>query len=181
MDSDGDGVSDGIENLAPNNGDGNNDQTPDKSQGNFASLPNAVDGRYVTLACLEPLQLKDVTATTVSPIAPPEELHFPLGFFSFRISNAPKGPILLALILPDGVTFDTYWKYGPLPGPVAEDWYPFNYDNETGAVFAFEEGIVFLWLKDGARGDDDLQANGQVIDIGGPALGPVSVKDWMQY
>lgn len=181
MDSDGDGVSDGIENLAPNNGDGNNDQTPDKSQGNFASLPNAVDGRYVTLACLEPMVLNDVTATLVTQTAPPEELHFPLGYFHFRISNAPKGPILLALIMPPGVTFDTYWKYGPLPGPVAEDWYPFNYDNETGAVFAFEEGIVFLWFKDGARGDDDLQVNGEIIDIGGPALGPVSVKDWMQY
>ena len=180
VDSDTDGVSNGVEDLAPNNGDGNNDGIPDKDQMNVSSLPNAKDQRFVTLVCSNGILLKDVTATNASePVPPPEGLHFPLGYFSFRMSNAPNLPTSLVLLLPDGELYEAYWKYGPLPGPQSENWYLFDYDKVTGAEF--EPGVIFLWFKDGDRGDDDLLLNGDIVDLGGPAVGTVSVKDWQQY
>ena len=180
VDSDTDGITDGVEGLAPNNGDGNNDEIPDKNQRNVASLPNAADGRYVTLVCSDGILLKDVTATVVSdPLTPPEGLLFPLGYFSFRMSNAPSQPTFVALLLPADEVYDAYWKFGPLPGPQSANWYLFKYNKVTGAEFG--TGVIFLWFQDGDRGDDDLVLNGDIVDLGGPAVGTVSVKDWQQY
>ncbi len=47
---DGDGVSDLVEDGAPNNGDGNSDGIPDKQQPNVTSLVDGVNGEYVTIA-----------------------------------------------------------------------------------------------------------------------------------
>src|SRR2546425_79555 len=48
-DSDLDGINDAVEDGAPNSGDGNRDGIADRLQANVSSLPNGVDGSYVTL------------------------------------------------------------------------------------------------------------------------------------
>lgn len=51
-------------------GDGNADGTPDKDQANVASLPNSVDGKYMTLVAPSGLQL--ARALGPEPIPGPE-------------------------------------------------------------------------------------------------------------
>jgi len=45
-----------------------------------------------------------------------------------------------------------------------DHWYEYLYDNTAGAQF--NSNIITLNILDGARGDDDLTANGTVLDIG---------------
>ena len=61
-DSDLDGVTDPVENGAPNGGDGNRDGMLDRLQANVTSLPNGVDGSYVTLVSPATTRLVDVRA-----------------------------------------------------------------------------------------------------------------------
>jgi len=57
-----------------------------------------------------------------------------------------------------------YWKYGPRPGPIAAAWYVLPATIAGNAVtFA---------ITDGQLGDDDLLANGSVVDQGGPGGPP---------
>jgi hypothetical protein len=53
-----------------------------------------------------------------------------------------------------------YWKYGPTPGPLAAHWYvlPATIVGNT----------VTFTITDGGFGDDDLLANGTIVDQGGP-------------
>ena len=53
-----------------------------------------------------------------------------------------------------------YYKYGPQPGPLPAAWYvlPANVVGNT---------ITFT-ITDGQLGDDDLTANGTIVDQGGP-------------
>ena len=53
-----------------------------------------------------------------------------------------------------------YWKYGPTPGTPAGHWYllPATITGNT---------VVFT-ITDGGLGDDDLLANGTIVDQGGP-------------
>jgi uncharacterized repeat protein (TIGR01451 family) len=64
------------------------------------------------------------------------------------------------------VTLDTYYKFGPTPGNPTDHWYEFLFDGTTGAEFLDDQ--IVLHLVDGARGDHDLQANGQIEEPGGP-------------
>ena len=52
-DSDSDGVTDRVENAAPRGGDANADGVADSQQSHIVSLPNSVDGSYVTLVSPE--------------------------------------------------------------------------------------------------------------------------------
>lgn len=47
-------------------------------------------------------------------------------------------------------------------------WYEFMYDGQTGAVIA--GNVITLHFVDGLRGDDDLKADGIIIDQGGPGI-----------
>ena len=49
IDSDGDGVSDAIEDSGPNNGDANNDGTPDRQQDNVVAISNDLTDKVVVL------------------------------------------------------------------------------------------------------------------------------------
>ena len=57
----------------------------------------------------------------------------------------------------------TYWKYGPTPDNATPHWYrlPATISGNT-ATFG---------ITDGGRGDDDLAANGTIVDQGGPGIG----------
>ena len=172
-DSDSDGVSDEVEDGAPNNGDGNNDGIPDSQQGNVTSLPNAVDESYVTLSSPEETNLAAVQAgDNPSPENAPLGVDFPVGFFEFTLQGViPGGPTTVTLFLPPGVTANTYYKSGSTPDNATPHWYEFLFDGTTGAEIFGDR--ILLHFVDGQRGDDDLIANGEVTDWGGPGVHPV--------
>ena len=67
----------------------------------------------------------------------------------------------------DGAVVNTFFKFGPTPKEPTPHWYRFMFDGRTGAEF-FADRIVVHYI-DGQRGDDDLAANGRIVDPGGPA------------
>ena len=83
-DSDKDGIGDGVENEAPNNGDG----VPDKDQLNVTSLRNNTDERFATIKSHQGTELADVVARgNPSPDDAPDEV-FSAGFFAFSVERA---------------------------------------------------------------------------------------------
>lgn len=178
-DTDVDGVSDYME-AGPSGDnpayDGNDDGAPDAQQGNVVSLPTNDGQQYVTLAVPEGVLLLNVRAiNNPSPADMPAGADFPFGFFSFEIAGLPPGgEATLTLYLPEAVA--TYYKYGPTPNNPNAHWYEFLYANGTGAVI--DGHRVELRFVDGQRGDDDLLANGIVIEPGSPEVsGSALIED----
>ncbi|GEM_PF-7057975 len=175
-DLDRDGISDTVEAAAPNNGDGNRDGVPDIQQLHVASLPNSVDGRYVTLESPNGTNLVDVIALDSTP-GMPAGVAFPVGAFEFRVEGLPTGgSAQVKLYLPEGVHLNTYYKSNtPFGLP------PFVYEFRKGGNTFPELGAdvtgnpVVLYLQDGKPGDDDNFRNGKIVDPGGPAFNPPPV------
>lgn len=172
---DGDGVP-GTEESGPNgdepNYDGNNDGIADNIQGTVASLHSAVGGCYVTIAVPPDNQLQSVMAVpNPSPGNAPKNVYFPCGFYEFIVTGIiPNGGAsTVSLFFPEKSGYSSYWKYGPTPGNPTPHWYAFMFDGQTGAVI--NGNVITLHFIDGQRGDDDLTANGQVVDQGGPGTG----------
>ena len=174
LDFDDDGISD-IEEWGPqgndSNYDGNNDGVPDYLQNSVASLHTAGSNDYITLFSADGYALKDVMAEPV-PEGTPVGAELPYQFISFTVDEVAAGASTTVVVkLPDGVVVNDYYKYGPTPDNPALHWYSFMFDGQTGAEIS--GNIITLHFVDGLRGDDDLTANGQIVDQGGPAETPV--------
>jgi len=98
----------------------------------------------------------------VPPTVPPGGILFPHGLFNFTVSGCTPGSTLTFTItypqvLPAGTQ---YWKYGPTASDTTPHWYvlPATLAGNT-ATFT---------IADGGLGDDDLAANGTIVDQGGP-------------
>ena len=104
-----------------------------------------------------------------SPGDSPPGVDFPYGFFEFTVNGVtPGGSTTVTIYLPAGANPNTYYKYGPTPGDSTDHWYEFLYDGQTGAEIA--GNIITLHFVDGQRGDDDLTANGIIVDQGAPGV-----------
>jgi hypothetical protein len=62
-----------------------------------------------------------------------------------------------------------YWKYGPTPSDPTSHWYQIPMGDDDG------DNVITITLVDGGLGDDDLTANGVIVDQGGPAYPPSGV------
>jgi hypothetical protein len=185
-DSDGDGTVDCIETDDDNDGladeeeqgpsgddpnyDGNDDGIADSLQDNVASFHTYDDQSYVTMespvgTSISNCKAVDNPSTTNSP----STIEFSYGFFEFTITGVGNGGVTTVILhFPVGTTFDTYYKYGPTPSNYIDHWYEFLNDGQTGAEI--NGNVITLHFVDGKRGDDNLTADGVVIDIGGPAV-----------
>jgi hypothetical protein len=89
-------------------------------------------------------------------------LHFPHGLFQFTLEGCSE-PVVMSITYPTELPQGTaYWKHGPEPADASAHWYMFQ-DPISTPTSVFE-----LTLNDGERGDDDLEANGTIVDQGGP-------------
>ena len=151
------------------NYDGNGDGIPDVQQGSVASF-HASTGAYVTIACSPDLRLRNVAAVgNPSPGDAPAGLNMPCGFFDFQVTGlAAGGATVVDIHVPDGAVIDSYYKYGPTPEQRTPHWYEFSFDGTTGAEI--DGDVIHLHFVDGQRGDDDLTANGVVVEPGAPVL-----------
>ena len=170
VDTDLDGVADLIE-MGPSFNDpmydASGDGIPDRQQANVASFMTFDAAGYLSLVAPEGLLLTGIASTQV-PQGVPGGVNFPYQFVEFLVQNVTAGSgATLALVLPDGSTVNNYLKFGPTPDNPTPHWYEFMYDGQTGAEI--QGDIVYLHFVDGLRGDDDLAANGQILDQGGPA------------
>ena len=167
-DDDGDGAPGTVEMGAPQGGDGNGDGTADALQSHVASVPNIVDGRYITLVSPVGTNLIDVRATgNPSAATAPVGSAFPFGLLSFKVQGVALGSAVTVEVHLPEATVGTYYKYGPTPDNPTDHWYDFSYDGETGAQILSDH--VVLHFVDGKRGDHDLIANREISDPGGMA------------
>jgi hypothetical protein len=164
QDADNDGVHDRVEDGAPHNGDGNSDGTADRLQANVTSVFGTT-GLYATFASPAATQL--VAVQPVSGALAPAGVTFPLGAFQFQVHGVALGGATTVTIFPEaGVTANTYLRFGPTTDNPTPHWYPFLFDGTTGAKLLSDRIVVYL--VDGGRGDDDLTANGIIVDPGAP-------------
>jgi CSLREA domain-containing protein len=169
-DTDGDGISDDDESLAPGaGGDGNGDGVPDLQQAHVASFPNAVTGAYITLEAPAGSALSQVRPLeNPSPDDAPSTA-FDAGFFDFTLTGVAPGSFAeVKVFLPAGSAPTSYHRYGPTPGNPTPHWYEWLYGGVTGAEISGNQ--ITLHLLDGGLGDDDLAANGTIVDPGGPGF-----------
>jgi len=104
-----------------------------------------------------------VSERTLPAAGKPEGFTFPHGLFSFDIVGiGPGATVTVALALPSAVSTGTlYWKYD-----APEGWV------EVTSLLGDDDGDneLTLTLTDGGPGDADGEANGTIVEPGGPAL-----------
>jgi hypothetical protein len=164
-DTDGDGVTDGVESAAPNGGDGNADGTADNVQRTVTSLPSAQGAGYLTLqsSCI----LQNVDAVAESELPDDPIYLYPRGLIAFR---APCSSATFSLFLHGaGPMPGTYRKYGPLPPGGGAQWYTLPGVTFGAATIgsSLVDRVDFS-LTDGGTGDDTA-VDGVIVDQGGPA------------
>ncbi len=110
----------------------------------------------------------------------PGGVAFPQGLFNFKIGGTCGDGFTATVVvtypqpLPAGTQ---YYKYGPTPAHPAPSWYALP-ATVTGNSVSFT-------LTDGALGDDDLAANGSLVDQGGPGVAaappPADIPTWSEW
>ena len=101
----------------------------------------------------------------------PAGVAFPHGLLDFATSDcAPAGTTLnFSVVYPQPLAPGTvYWKYGPTSAVPAPHWY-------TIPAIVAGNTLTFS-IADGGLGDDDLAANGAVVDVGGPGTPPTGAS-----
>lgn len=131
-----------------------------------------------------PLQSAFFIAVEGHPKSPPAgsappALLFPHGLLDFVLVNCTPGAgITFTVTYPAALPAGTqYWKYGPTAANPAPHWYLLP-AAIAGATASFS-------ITDGGLGDDDLVANGTIVDQGGPGIpaggGPVPVPTLSEW
>ena len=123
-------------------------------------------------------RLIPVTGDPGSPPAgsAPAGVAFPHGLFDFTLGAcAPGSTITMTITYPAALSPHTrYWKYGPTPSNATPHWYVIP-GTVSGSIATFT-------IADGGLGDDDLTANGTIVDQGGPGIGGEAIPTmsaWM--
>ncbi len=171
VDSDGDGISDLVENAGPDSGDGNSDGIPDADQANVATF-KTIYGDDVTLISEPETRLDNVMAMV--PAAGAAWMDFPLGAFGFTITGLTPGAgtVLTAVFHTPSPEVESYYNYGPTADDPEDHWYVFvKYDSfptNTWMDQAIGRIVVTLPFVDGERGDNDLAADGSIVGAGAP-------------
>jgi parallel beta-helix repeat protein len=107
-------------------------------------------------------------ASTVdeSSLPPNPEIEFPFGVFSFNISNLDIGQTInISIELPQELPPEArYWKFGRTISDPTPHWY------EIPMEISPDNRSIKIQLTDGGLGDDDLTANGEIVDPGAPSV-----------
>jgi hypothetical protein len=150
--------------------DGNEDGMPDRLQENVVSFHTFDGQNYITIESPDDTKISNCQAVENPSYADaPPDVDFPYGFFEFVIEGMDNGGVAsLTLYCYMGPKFDTYYKYGPTLNNNADHWYEFMDDGLSGAEI--NGNVITLHFVDGERGDDDLVADGIIVDIGGPGV-----------
>jgi hypothetical protein len=168
-DQDGDGVPDVVE-MGPSgvdpSYDANGDGIPDWKQAAVISLYSQGRKAYLN-AVLSAGEFR--RARAVSAEGTGSDKHG-LGLFDFQVVNlSPGATTQMVVTLPGSMTAQGYGKYGPTPANSTPHYYEFARDDALGVGATVKANVITVKLRDGALGDDDLTADGVIVDAGGPS------------
>ena len=83
----------------------------------------------------------------------------------------PGQHVAVQMTLPAGSDIPTsYWRYGDTRNNPFPHWFDWLYNPLTDSGAEIKGTTIILHFVDGARGDEDLTANGQILDAGGPGF-----------
>lgn len=168
-----DGVSNDIENAAPNNGDGNGDGLIDSLQTNVTSLPNEEVGTnaYVTVEADPDGDCSSITTITQgseSDYSTDTMFNYPVGLTDFTLSCTTPGGSSTVVVYYDKLYNTSNW--------VVRKFVSGSFVSVPGASFSTATigsntvTILTYTLTDGGPLDDDGTANGVIVDPVGPAV-----------
>ena len=182
---DNDRVPTAIEDLAPDNGDGNNDGIKDSVQSNVFSIETH-NGLYITTEVADTMYVSDfILHNEGDMVKPPENIQTA---FEYNLRNLPlvlpgtPNIVQVGLYLPVGNVPSTFYIYGPTESNTNPHWFEFDWDGFTGAQILgnvtvvspqgdrVNKSLVRLVFIDGGRGDSDLSVNGRINVYGSPLL-----------
>ncbi len=111
-------------------------------------------------------QFINLTGNAASPPTVPVGVPFPHGLFIYTLNGCqPGGTVTFNIAYPSAFPAGSqYYKYGPTASNPTPHWYVL-----LGAVISGAQ-VVFS-VTDGNVGDDDMTANGTVVDPGGVGTG----------
>jgi hypothetical protein len=155
--------------------DGNKDGIPDWQQANVVSMHTYDRKYYITIATPEGTNIFDATVSEL-PKGAPSGYTCSYGLIRFGVSGInPGGSAKVEIILPQGETCTTYYKYDTTSG----SWSDFFFDHDTLTGAEINGNVITLNFTDGLRGDQDGTANGIIMDPGTLAVKHQS-KSWYQ-
>ncbi|KQM79561.1 choice-of-anchor U domain-containing protein [Xylophilus sp. Leaf220] len=112
----------------------------------------------------------DPSATQFLPASgagtPPGAVALPHGLFAFALVGCTPGSVVtISTTWPDLNGITGYLKYGPTPdtGAGQNAWYAPSNVQVNGNTITYT-------VQDGGLGDDDLAADGRIVDPGGPVV-----------
>ena len=160
IDSDGDGVTDEVEDGGPNNGDANHDGTPDSQQSSVATLVNEKTGKYnVVTATGECSQFQNATSPNSAQIS---NLH---GIWSFRIACSSAGGSADVKIYLDDMYDTDQWRVLKLNASLQDSLDISDRATLTTAQLGGNSVTVLDYrLTDGGDLDEDGSADGVITD-----------------
>ncbi len=181
IDEDSDGWPDCFGSAEGIEGEEEEETEPDESGDDELPWPGSSaifndDGQEVTVTPTEPegMTIRDLAVKLVSDYEkPPEGVTIGFGVVEFTIPDltpAQKVVVTLNFDLDEGEIIESYYKYGPELDQVTAHWYDFAYDEKTDTGAVIDGNTVTLHLVDGLRGDDDLTANGEIVEPGAPVV-----------
>lgn len=96
---------------------------------------------------------------------PPAHITLPYGVVNLKLVSGTAGTsATVVLTYPETLPAGTrYYKFGKTLDEPSDHWYEFSGAEISG-------NTITLTLTDGGAGDNDLAANGQIDDPGGPAV-----------
>jgi len=140
--------------------------TEAQNRGSFRTFD---EQNWLTLESEEGSFLSSYASIESPPVPQYYVAEFPYGYVEFTVEELTSGDnTTVTLTLPAEASPGSYWKYGPTPDNPENHWYEFLYDGEVGAEI--NGNVITLHFIDGQLGDDDLEANGVIVDGGGPVL-----------
>jgi autotransporter-associated beta strand protein len=175
-----DGVSEDIEDLAPNNGDGNLDGISDGLQENVASILNL--GGIGTSGIATIIAKAGARISGLRSLANPintanlTSLANPIEFKVTGLTNGAATIVEYLIAKADQTrNYNTYVMFGATADNLTPHAYEFLYDGQTGAELFDTNGDGFtdkavVHFVDGLRGDSDLTVNGEIQDPGAPGI-----------
>lgn len=174
---DNDGVTDGIENAAPNGGDANNDSVADSQQSNVASFVNSQTGAYVSVEAPNSCALSSLSSTASSSNAVTDkDYNYPTGFIHYTADCGVPGytAIINVYVYDLTETALVLRKYDSVDrtyNTVADA--VINSTSLGGKVVT----KVAYQVTDGGTLDEDGAANGVIVDpVGLAKRSPVMVS-----
>ena len=164
VDFDADGVSDATEDLAPNNGDGNNDGTVDKLQPTVTTFEIDATGIYetfVTTGCSENGTVSSLDVASLNIQDSGRQYPFGLTDFALNCSRGNTVNITKYVFVNDQPELFTLRKYNNVNG----SWRDVPGSTISSQQVGTATALVSTYsITDGGELDDDGIANGVIVD-----------------